>query len=219
MNSTIQSIKKTKNNPAQFSIRINNKTEMFDAILLTTPSVIATHLVSFPKSYEKKLLSIPHLWAQALILETDKPILKKIYWLNMTDRSFPFVAVVGQTNMIDKKHYGNHHITYVANYLPDGHPYLSMTKQQLLKTFSPYLKRINPSFNSQLVTRNTHLFTAPMAQPVHTLHYSEKAPKFETPIPGLFLANLDSIYPWDRGTNYAIKLGKEAAYAISRQIA
>ena len=30
----------------------------------------------------------------------------------------------------------------------------------------------------------------------------------------IYLANLDSIYPWDRGTNYAVELGIRAAHTI-----
>jgi len=198
-----------KGNTSQFVIR----NCQFDKVLITTPSSIATKLIQFPPTYEKKLNAISHLFAQTLILETEKPILDTIYWLNINDRSYPFLAVVAHTNMIEKKQYGNHHITYIGNYLPAGHPYLSMTKEQLLKTFLPYLKKLN----SQFVIRNSHLFTAPNAQPVHTLNYSKKAPPFETPIPGVYLSNLDSIYPWDRGTNYAVEMGKRVAVLINQK--
>ncbi len=202
--STIHNIQQ-KNN-SQFLI-LNSQ---FDAVLLTVPSSIATKLLSFPKKYQQRLTSIPHLWAQTLILETDKPILEKTYWLNMNDRSFPFIAVVQHTNMIDKKHYGDHHIAYIGNYLPDNHPYLSMTKEQILKKFLPYLKKINSHFS----ILNSYFFTSSNAQPVHTLNYSKRAPKLETPIQNIFLANLDSIYPWDRETNYAVELGQNAAKKI-----
>lgn len=182
----------------------------FDAVLLTVPSSIATKLFDFPKSYVQQLLSIPHLWAQVLILETDTPILEKTYWLNINDRSFPFLAVVQHTNMVDKKHYGNKHIAYVGNYLPDNHPYLSMTKEQVLKTFLLYLKKINPTVK----VRRSYFFTSPFAQPVHTTGYSKRAPTLDTPIPHVYLANLDSIYPWDRGINYSIELGQKAAKKI-----
>lgn len=158
--------------------------------------------------------TIPHLHAQTLILETKEPILKNIYWLNITDRSFPFLAVVAHTNMIDKKYYGGHHLTYFGNYLPDGHPYLSMTKKQLLKIFLPFIKRLNPNFHWSDLSDWSDLFIGYYAQPVHELHYSRCAPKLETSIKGLYLANMDSIYPWDRGTNYAIELGKNAAKMI-----
>lgn len=188
----------------------------FDAVLLTVPSQVATKLIQFPKDYSDRLLSIPHLWAQTLIVETDTPILNKTYWLNVNDRTFPFLAVVQHTNFINKKYYGNRHIAYIGNYLPDNHPYLSMTKEQLLKTFIPYLKKINPSMNYEQRTTNSFLFTSPFAQPVHTINYSQRAPKLETPIPHVYLANLDSIYPWDRGINYSVELGQKATQKILR---
>ncbi len=157
---------------------------------------------------------IPHLHAQTLMLETKEPILKDVYWLNITDRSFPFLAVVAHTNLVDKSHYGGHHITYFGNYLPDGHPYLRLSAKELLKIFQPFIQKLNPRFGSSLCTLHSALFTGWYAQPVHELRYSQKAPRLETPTKGLYLANIDSIYPWDRGTNYAVELGIKAAHAI-----
>jgi protoporphyrinogen oxidase len=174
---------------------VNNAS--FDQILITTPSRIAQKLIEFPKAYTNQLSSIPHLWAQTLILETKKPIMEKTYWLNITDESFPFLAVVAHTNMINKTHYGNSHITYIGNYLPDNHPFLTMTKEHLLKKFMPYLTKIDPTFDVHSIS-NSFLFTIPHAQPVHTKNYSKRAPTIQTPIPHVYLANLDSIYPWDR---------------------
>lgn len=74
----------------------------------------------------------------------------------------------------------------------------------------PFIKRLYPSMNYELIT-NYFLFVGPFAQPVHELHYSQKIPKFETPVPNVYLANMDSIVPWDRGTNYAVELGMRAA--------
>ncbi|MCJ7826312.1 FAD-dependent oxidoreductase, partial [Patescibacteria group bacterium] len=176
---------------------------VFDAILITTPSSVAMKLIQFPKLYESKLRAIPHLWAQTLILETKQPILKKTYWLNVANPSFPFIAVVSHTNFMDKKHYGGNHITYIGNYLPEGHPYLTFTPKQLLKGFTPFIQKINPSFRPP-PSAFCFLFSAPSAQPVHTLNYSKKAPEIKTPVEGIYLANLDSIYPWDRGINYAV---------------
>ncbi len=187
---------------------------VYDKVLFTTPSPIANRIC--PDIATKDALSIPHLHAQVLILETKKPVLNSIYWLSITDRTFPFLAVVAHTNFMDKKHYGGNHLTYIGNYLPDGHPYLKMAKQQLLKEFMPYIKKFNPDF--QLSAVSCQLFTAPFAQPVHQLHYSKKAPTIKTSLPGVYLANMDSIFPWDRGTNYAVELGKNAAKEILSSI-
>jgi protoporphyrinogen oxidase len=192
-----------------------NGKDGFDKILLTVPTPIAYNLLPIIRNtYPKPQPQIPHLHAQMLILETDKPVLKNIYWLNINDRSFPFLAAVVHTNFMDKNHYGGHHLTYFGNYLPDNHPYLTFTKDALLETFLPFIHRISDIRNSQFVIRNSYLFTAPFAQPVHELYYSQKAPKMDTGIPGIYIANMDSIFPWDRGINYAVEMGEKATTVI-----
>jgi hypothetical protein len=39
-------------------------------------------------------------------------------------------------------------------------------------------------------------------------------PALETGVPGLLLANTTQVYPEDRGTNYAVALGEEAATLV-----
>lgn len=191
--------------------------KIFDKILVTTPTPIAKRLIpSLPSSYTKGLDTIPHLFAQVLILETKQPLLKDVYWLNVTDQTFPFLAMVAHTNFMDAKHYGDKHLTYFGNYLPQGHPYLSMTKEQIVRKFMPYIKRL--SHDSRFSILDSYLFTAPFAQPVHELSYSQKIPPIQTPIPNILMANMDYIFPWDRGTNYAVELGKKAAQIILQSV-
>lgn len=207
----VTSIKKGQGK--SYIVSLGENTKQFDKVLLTIPTPFALSLL--PK-YDRRnpiydaFRAIPHLSAQTLILETKEPILRDVYWLNITDQSFPFLAAVAHTNFMDKKHYGNRHLTYFGNYLPEGHPYLSMTKTQLFNTFFPFLTKLNPSLKKGDITRS-FLFTAPFAQPVHTLHYSKKIPPIKTPIPHIYLANMDMVHPWDRGTNYAVELGLRAA--------
>lgn len=190
----------------------------FDRVLVTTPTPIAKRLLpSLPSSYTKGLESIPHLHAQVLIVETDRPLLSKVYWLNVTDRKFPFLAMVAHTNFMPAKHYGGKHLTYLGNYLPSDHPYLSMTKEELLAVFMPYIQRLSPSATKKTI-RRAFLFTAPFAQPVHERHYSQKIPPIETPIHGVYMANMDYVFPWDRGTNYAVELGQKAAESIMSHV-
>jgi hypothetical protein len=40
-------------------------------------------------------------------------------------------------------------------------------------------------------------------------------PPLATGVPGLILANTTQVYPEDRGTNYAVRLGDEAAAQIA----
>lgn len=203
-------------NTKNFITRYNkNKKIISDRVLITIPTPLAKKLSPMiPSYYFEKSLTIPHLHAQVLIIESKQPILNDIYWLNITDRSFPFLAVVAHTNFMNKKHYGNNHVTYIGNYLPPNHPYLTYSKEKLWNTYIPYIKKINPSLKFTFDLVQSYLFTAPYAQPVHQVHYSDKAPAMHSPIKGVYLANMDSIVPWDRGTNYAVQLGNKAAEVI-----
>jgi len=49
---------------------------------------------------------------------------------------------------------------------------------------------------------------------VQIVGYPERIPPLQTGVPHLVLANTTQIYPEDRGTNYAVRLGGDAAEAL-----
>lgn len=194
--------------------------DQFDKIIFTGPTNAFLEIFHrLPQDYKHKLSQIPHLYALNMVIASKEKFLENTYWLNINDNNFPFIGIIGHTNMIDRKHYGGQHLVYVANYLPDGHPYLKMTKEELFKVYLPYLKKINPYFNYQFSILNFQLFKGSFAQPVFQTNYSKIKPDFKTPLPNVFLANMDLVYPWDRGTNYAIELGEKIAEVIKKQTA
>lgn len=179
----------------------------FDKVIVTLPTPIFSKITNLPKDYKNRINSIPHLHAQVLILALKEKFMDKTYWLNITDESFPFLVLAEHTNFMNPSHYDNQHLIYIGNYLPSNHQFLNMTKQQLLKHFLPYLKKINPKFS----IINSYLFVGPFAQPIVTTNYSKQIPHFKTPIKNVYLANLDMVFPWDRGTNYAVEMGEKVA--------
>jgi protoporphyrinogen oxidase len=62
--------------------------------------------------------------------------------------------------------------------------------------------------------RQAWRFAEPAAQPIVTVGYRDRIPPLQTGVPGLVLANTTQIYPEDRGTNYAVRLGGDAARAL-----
>ena len=77
----------------------------------------------------------------------------------------------------------------------------------------PALKKINPHFRPDWVT-GRWLFKGPYAQPIITTEYRNKKPDHRTPVEGLYLENMTQIYPEDRGTNYAVAIGRRAAGSL-----
>lgn len=135
------------------------------------------------------------------------------YWLSMCDLKSPILAIVEHTNYMDKKHYNNEHIVYVGNYMETTDKRFAMTKEELLKLYDPWLKKINPDYKENLI--DYKLFHAPFAQPIIFPKYSKNIPDFKTPLKNVYLVNIEQVYPWDRGTNYAVELGKKIARFIS----
>ena len=190
----------------------------FDTVLTTTPSYILSKLVSgLPEEYLEKLSSVDYLAAVLLILVLKRPI-SHIYWLNIADRSIPFVGLIEHTNLIEPEHYAGKHIAYLSNYLSTSHPLYKMSHEDLLYEYLPHLRKINPEFDSSWIEKSYH-HRVDAAQPIVTTKYSQKIPEFRTPIEGLYLANTTQIYPEDRGTNYSVRMGKQVARMIMRDMA
>jgi protoporphyrinogen oxidase len=184
----------------------------YDNVICTLP--IGTFLKitkKLPVSYIKRYLDLQGIGAVNLLLSLkNKYFEDETYWLNVNKKHFPFVAIVEHTNFMDKKYYNNEHLLYIGNYLLQDHPYFKKDAIELLKEFYPFLKTINPKFDISWVN-DAYLFKDYFAQPIISVNYSKSIPPMTTPIKGLFLSNMQQVYPWDRGTNYAVELGNKVA--------
>ena len=142
-----------------------------------------------------------------------RPAVQPFYWTNVADRELPFVGLIEHTNFVEPERYDGRRFLYVANYLEHGHELLGLDADALLERYVPGLRRINPAFDRAWV-KASWLHHEPAAQPIVTVGYHERIPPLRTPVPGLVLANTTQVYPEDRGTNYAVRLGDEAAAAV-----
>ena len=182
----------------------------YDAVITTTPSYILPRLVpTLPADYLELLTTTNYLSAVLIILVLDRP-LSNMYWLNIADRELPFVGVIEHTNMIDKSLYGDNHIVYVTNYLSRQSDLYQMPQEELLTTYIPHLKKINPDFDRSWIIED-HYHKVDGAQPIIGLNYSQQIPNHRTSIKNLYLANTTQIYPEDRGTNYSVRMGRLVA--------
>ena len=192
--------------------------EPYDRVLATVPNDVFERLLTPELSarvgdaYLGRLRSIEYFTALCLLIELDRP-LSPYYWTNVADRDLPFVGLIEHTNFIAPDAYDGRRFLYVANYLEAGHELLSLTADELLTRYEPGLRRVNLAFSRAWV-KDMWLHREPAAQPLVTVGYAQRIPPLKTPVPGLVLANTTQIYPEDRGTNYAVRLGDDAARAV-----
>ena len=216
-NTEVAEIKSGKEVEVKYKVRSSEfGVRSYDKVIVTLPSYFFIKIApQLPDEYKNKLLGLKGLGATNLILRLNKPFLSDgTYWLNICDNKSPIMAIVEHTNLIDKKNYNNEHIVYLGNYLPHDHAFMKMNADELLKIYDPYLRKINSTYKSTV--SSYHLSTVPFAQPIIPLNYSKIVPTFETPIKNVYLANIQQVYPWDRGTNYAVELGEKVAKLITK---
>lgn len=187
----------------------------FDKILVTLPGFAFSKMApQLPDDYKKSLTSLNSLGAINLVLRLKQPFLPdNTYWLSICEKNSPIMAIVEHTNFMDKVHYNNEHIIYLGNYLAHDHKYFSYSPEKLLKEYDPFLQKIRKNYQDSLI--GIHKFEAPFAQPIIPPNYSKHVPPITTPLKNVFLANMQQVYPWDRGTNYAVEMGEKAAEIIS----
>ena len=195
--------------------------ERYDAVVATLPSDVFEGVLdprlaaAVGEPYLERLRGIEYHTALCLLLELDRQF-TPFYWTNIADPELPFVGLVEHTNFIERERYDGRRFLYVANYLAPGDPLLALDPEALVEAYLPGLRKVQPAFSPDWI-RERWLFREPAAQPIVTVGYHERIPPLQTGVPGLILANTTQIYPEDRGTNYSVRLGDQAAAALLGQ--
>ncbi len=190
----------------------------FDVVLATVPGYNLLEIAppSLGGEYAERLRSVRYQAALVLLM-VSKQSLSRIYWMNIADRSMPFVAVIEHTNYVPPSEYQGRHLLYVSNYLERDDPRFQMKADELFDLYLPHLQQINPAFQADWIEKKIVL-RAEAGQPVITCGYSQRIPDHRTPLPGLYLANTLQIYPEDRGTNYSVRLGQNISRLVDQDL-
>jgi protoporphyrinogen oxidase len=186
--------------------------EFTQCVTTTSPGLLAKLAPTLSEEYLKDLLELKHMGAVVMVMSLSNTVSEEgYYWYNIPKNAgFPFLALVEHTNYLPREHFGGDHIVYCGDYLETDHEYFNLSKDELLERFIPAVQRINPKFSPDWI-RKSWLFRTKYAQPVPMVEHSKNIPSIRTPIPGLYFASMSQVYPWDRGTNFAVEIGRRAA--------
>lgn len=182
------------------------------------PSIFSRMVPDLPHTYLAQVKNLRSMGAVVMTLALKHRMTRRDYWINLPKQEgFPFLAFVEHTNYIQPEHYGGDHIVYLGDYLDRDHPYFQMNDEELLATFLPAMSRFNPRFTPDWI-RDVWVHKATYAQPVVPVNYSQHIPDLRTPLPGLYFASMSQVYPWDRGTNYAVEIGRNVAILVQSDL-
>jgi len=186
------------------------------ALTTTSPDKLRAMVPSMPEDYTRDVQGLKSTGTVVLILALKDSILTDgTYWLNLPQPEFPCLSMVEHTNYQDKAHYAGDTIVYLGDYLPLDAPQMSMSTEELYADYREALVRVRPEFQDDWV-RAKWSFRESYAQPVPEVDHSQRVPRIENPVlPNLYWACMHHVYPWDRGTNYAVDLGQRVAQVIA----
>ncbi len=186
----------------------------YDKVICTTPVPIFTEIAKdiLPVEYIREKEQIDYTSVACTIIILNQQF-SQYYWMNIGDESIPFGGIIEHTNMLDEEEYGGCNILYISNYLFNTSKYYTMDQQELLEEYIKHLKKINPNFDESWIAASV-TFKDAYAQPIIPLSYSSIKPDYSTPVEGLYTVSMCSIYPEDRGVNYAVREGIAAANKV-----
>lgn len=195
-------------------LKIGSDWRNFDRVIYTghTPELASVMETSGFFEEAEKAKRIDYLANICLILETTES-LSETYWLNVNDTSFPFVAIIEHTNFETTETYGGKHLIYLSKYIQATDELYALSADEMTEFAIPHLKRLFPQFDITSI-ESSHLWKADYAQPIICKNYSDVIPQIKTSIPNFFVSTMAQVYPQDRGTNYAVKNGREVGRMV-----
>jgi protoporphyrinogen oxidase len=193
----------------------NGMNIIYDKVLFTASPAELCQICEFPEDYRQRTLRIRYKANICMTLFMTKPI-SDYYWITVAEKDAPFVLCVEHTNLIQDPGYGDCHIIYLSRYLDAEDLFFSASDNEITSVFLAYFSRMFPGFSpADILGSRISRFT--YAQPVVPLRHSGNILPMETPVQNLYLASMSQIYPEDRGQNYAVRMGREAAEIIMKE--
>ena len=217
-NTRVSSLQRLEDGGIAVSLADGGEEKRFDQVLVTlSPGMMAKMAPDLPSDYLAGLLKLKSMGAVVMTVSIKHPLSPEgYYWYNIPKQAgFPFLSLVEHTNFLKPEYFGGDHILYIGDYLETDHPNFTKSDEELAEEFLPHLKKINPAFNRDWVNKIWVSKTS-YAQPIPLLNHSANIPPIETPIPNLYFASMSQVYPWDRGTNFAVEIGRRAAKLMLR---
>lgn len=186
----------------------------FDKVILTCPSNIAAAIC--PKLSAEEKTKLENIKYQGIVCASVllKRSLSLYYVTNITDET-PFTGIIEMSALVDKNEFGGNALVYLPKYVAPNDEIFEKTDEEIEETFTSALELMYPEFKREdkvafKVSRVRQVFPLPV------IGYSEKLPKINTSIEGLFVVNSAHIVNGTLNVNETVQLAEKAFELISR---
>jgi protoporphyrinogen oxidase len=206
INHAATEIKLTENKKIKIDFT-NEASEIFDKMIVTLPSSMASKLCSGLLPAEiQKLNNIEYLGVICVAVLLNKSI-SEFYVTNITDSWIPFTGVIEMSALVDKKYFGGNTLVYLPKYVNANDPLFEKKDEEIKTLFLNFLQKMYPCLTPDNikfggVARARNVIT------VSKLNYSENLADVKTSIPNLYIINTSHIKDGTLNVNETIKVAE-----------
>jgi protoporphyrinogen oxidase len=171
-------------------LRTNAGMMQFDAVIAAIPTPhFSRLLLSAQQSYLDTLDRVQYLGLICPLLVLDRPL--SAYWtLNLTDPSSPFSSIT----QLPHPENPDHTLVYLPKYTAPENDWMGVPDETIRDAWMVRLRQIYPGLKPEYV-QQFNVSRSRYVDPVYRLNSAHQIPGFETPYPGLYLANGSQVYP------------------------
>ena len=180
--------------------------QLFDEVILTCPSSVATKLMPQLTRHEAAYLNdIQYQGIVCASVLTRKPI-SNFYVTNITDDA-PFTGVIEMSALVDKKDFGGNSLIYLPKYVAPDNELFDKSDAEIEDVFLTALEKMYPHFTRKdvvefKVSRVRQVF------PLPTLNYSRDLPPIKTSVDGVHVVNSSHILNGTLNVNETVALAE-----------
>jgi len=197
-------------------IRADGETLSFDKVAYCAPSVFLNDLLQ-PSAfslqpYFETIRTHRYYTVVCLVIALDRP-LSDYFWTYVSDARIPFVGVINYTPFTSWPGHEGHHVLYIPWYCETHEPPYTTDDEQIFRDYVAGLRCVWPALNESWV-KEWRVLRDVHASMICKGEYSRQIVGIQTPIAGLYFANMSQIYPQDRGISVGVGLAKQAVEVI-----
>ncbi|HEV7644401.1 MAG TPA: NAD(P)/FAD-dependent oxidoreductase [Pyrinomonadaceae bacterium] len=189
-----------------FADGTTERTEEFDKVIFTGPSNIAAKIIPQLAEEEKeKLCGIKY---QGIVCASVlmKKSLSNFYVTNVTDET-PFTGIIEMSALVDKKEFGGNALVYLPKYVAPDDKLFEKTDEEIRRIFLSALEKMYLDLHRSdvvefKVSRVRQVF------PIPVVDYSQKLPKIETSVSGVYVINSAHIVNGTLNVNETVQLAE-----------
>lgn len=185
-----------------------------DVVVAASPGTFAQLCEPYAPGYCAQFKTKASLGVQVVILSLKRK-LGRHYWYSL--RKTPeqlFLALIEHTNFVPVEEFNGENLVYLANYVDTESAEWALSDSDLVKYAVRTCARVKGDVGENDIFRSW-VFREKYAQPVVGVGAKAKTPSIRMDeCQGLYHASMAHVYPWDRGTNFALELGQNTAELV-----